>query len=413
VVRLPRALYVLPAALGLSGCLLFTDPVNKAPVVTFDQQLSSVYVGDSVDLTVHVADEDDPSALHVRWAEFPIEDNQGCEVITAAKWNDSRYVMTPYQSVGAPYDFSPTEPTVTCLCAQAVDHHGASGQGCLRITSEIPTPVASITDFGGKAIPAQAPKCARMQLSALTSRFVASDTIKFVWTLDYAGTDPRGSQIPLTDCPGTAPSKPGAYRCFTAIAPGVYTIGLYITDTPPAGTAASASSDKTSETVQTVVRIGEDAPACIQQASPDPSARLILLGRGTGPDGTYEARTFSVTSVGDDCEPYPPRTDAGVAQQLAFIWSVMDGTQGKTDWQPQANSSTPNAFTVDHQNFPNARPGDTIGVRVEVRDTPTQALYSTVGPACADASTTVCCGAGGCSSSSCVRWTTWTVQFQP
>lgn len=395
----------------MSGCLLFEGPVNKAPVVTLTPDPpATVYRGEPTTFWVSVADEDSPGNLYVRWGEFPISESGGCDWITPATWKDSSYVRADQQSVAAPYDFEPNGLAPLCLCAMAVDHQGASGQKCLRIQPTSRAPQANITDLAGKPIPAQVPKCAPIQLSALTSRTTEGDTVAYDWRVDYAGTDPKGSKVNLAPCPSaTTQVKQGATQCFTAAAIGTYTVTLTITATAP-GTSSGTTSQPARITLSTL----DDTPACIQQASPDLSARLIYLARGSGPDSSYESRTFQVSSVGDDCEPYPIRTDAGVPQQLVFIWSVMDGTRGKTDWEPQTVSSTPNEFTVDHQNFPNARPGDTIGVRVEIRDTPTQALFSTVGPACKDPSTALCCGPSACSAANtCVRWTTWTVNFQP
>ena len=95
-----------------------------------------------------------------------------------------------------------------------------------------------------------------------------------------------------------------------------------------------------------------------------------------------------------------------------FVWSVLDSTRASATWTYQTNTS--DAFTISQAQFPNARPGDTIRVRVEVRDTAVQKLYQAGGSVCAQDTVDICCGSAACGTpNDCVRWTSWTVQFQP
>jgi hypothetical protein len=399
VVRLLRACFVIALALGPSGCLLFTDPINEAPKVKIQEHPDPVYRGFDTDFYVQVSDDQSPPPSYVRWSEFTNEDEEGCTWVTLAEWTK---LLEPPQLISsdAPYSLNTSARHVTCLCAQAVDQEGAAGQDCARIEPLTKPPEAGITALPGSSVAGPQPKCSQIQLSAAGSKFVEADDIQFKWTLEYAGQDPAGNQSQLVDCPGLTPPKPYAYQCFYAAAPGVYTVTLTITDTP-LGMAGA-----TSEPASLGITILEDTPACLEQTSPVMTAKWIVLEK-------YASRTFTVDSVKDDCEPFPPRRDTPTLQESMFVWYVLDGTTGQTDWRVQPNPANSNSFTIDQQSFPNARPGDTIGLRVEIRDTPAQLLYQTAGPLCSDA-TAVCCGAGGCTGTNdCIRWTTWTVEFRP
>jgi hypothetical protein len=145
-------------------------------------------------------------------------------------------------------------------------------------------------------------------------------------------------------------------------------------------------------------------------------SQRVLLSRNADLGGAYQSRTFSVLGVADDCNPYPPIPLSGGTTSTApqFVWWVLDSTRPSPSWIQQVNATT--SFTVSQAMFPNARPGDTIGLRVEVRDEAVQASLAH-GPVCPinppDTSPAVCCGDACGKPNDCVRWTTWTVQFQP
>jgi hypothetical protein len=402
VVRLPpRALFVIALALGSSGCLLFTDPINEAPKVKIQPHPDPVYRGTPTEFYAQVSDDQSPLPSDVRWQEFTREDEEGCTWVTAAEWAKLPE-PPPFVSSDAPFGLNTSARRVTCLCVQVFDQQRASGQDCARITPLPKPPEAKITTVSGVAISTQQPKCSQIQLSAAQSVFVEADDIEFKWTLDYAGPDPAGKQTQLVDCPNPKPQR-HEYQCFYAAVPGVYTVTLTVTDTPQGMDSA------TSAPASFAITIREDVPACLEQTSPLMTAKLILLR-----SSSVDSRTFTVDTVKDDCEPYPPRRDTPTLQESTFVWSVLDGTTGQTTWRVQPNPANSNAFTIDQQSFPNARPGDTIGLRVEIRDTPAQLLYQTAGPLCKDPTTAICCGASGCTGANdCVRWTTWTVQFLP
>jgi hypothetical protein len=395
------------AALGWSGCLLFTDPVNQAPVVTLSPELDKVPRGQATDFTAKVVDEDGLAITTVRWAEFGVMQD-GCAWISSASWTDRPVAGPTEVARDAPFHFTPKNTSVTCLCAQASDGYGAAGQACRRLVVTTPPPRIVVTDLDGKPVNGMLPKCSQVQLSAAQSTGQPSDDLKFSWSLDYTGTDPNGKLVKLTDCPGRTPPTPGAYQCFYSAAPGEYVVTLVVTDVPPAG-----GGDTATASVALAFSIADDTPAWIQTAAPDIDAGWIVLARNAALGGQYQSRTFTVATVADDCEPFPPRRDAPTQPPPTFIWSVMDGTQGKTTWEVRATGQQ-NSFVIDQDNFRGARPGDTIGLRVEVRDTLAQQVYATQGLACPQSMDLCCGGSDPCPATNAqVRWTTWTVQFEP
>ena len=260
---------------------------------------------------------------------------------------------------------------------------------------------ASIPSFAsGKS----RPLCSQIHLSAAGSTIPPGDTPTFTWSMDYEGNDSSGK---FSDCPGVTTDK-DRHRCFSASATGTYTVTLSIEDTYTSNGNPSTSK---SLPAQFVVHVVADAPACLQRTEPDIFARTILLSRSSDLGSSYQSRTFVVDSVDDDCQPFPRTSTSQIPAQL--VWSIFDGTSASPQWVYPVTSS--NSFVISQSMFPNARPGDTVKLRVEVRDTPTQNNYRDPTyqiPLCAGDLDT-CCSGGTCGSSACVRWTTWTVQFQP
>jgi hypothetical protein len=337
------------------------------------------------------------------WKEFNAK-NLGCGWITTSDWAG---VPTTPPGNGASYLFQPASPNTVCVCLRATDHNGASSFKCLALTPSNPPPAATIVDV---SIPSFAsgksrPLCSQVHLSAEESKVPLGDTPTFTWSMDYEGSDSSGK---LTECTGVTTDK-DRHRCFSASAPGTYTVTLSIHDTFPSNGNSSTSD---SVPVQFVVNVAADAPACLQQTEPDIFAQTILLSRSSDLGISYQSRTFVVDSVDDDCQPYP-RTSASQTP-AQFMWSILDGTSASPQWVYQTTSA--NSFVLSQSRFPNARPGDTVKLRVEVRDAPTQTLYlqnpkyqSQFCPGDPD----TCCDGGVCGVAACVRWTTWTVQFQP
>ncbi len=392
---------VLAAALGVSGCLLFADPINKAPTVTIKTQATVIYRNSSVDFTATVSDDKDPpAALQLRWSVFPAKEN-ACKWVTAAQFLPG-IAATP---IDEPYSFEPTTLDITCVCAEVTDRSGATGSACYPpIKPVIPTPV--IVDESGALSGQARPRCSQIHLFAENTDYPSGDPLQTSWTIEYSGSDPTGSSVQLSACDGVTTNK-AAHRCFSASLLGTYKVSVAIVNSADPTAPASNTSDAF------VIPVNVDTPPCIRRTEPDVYAQRILLSGGADLGGSYQSRTFKATSVDDDCEPYP--MVSGSIGQTQFVWSVLDSTgSAAASWARQTDASE--SFTVSQANFPNARPGDTIEVRLEVRDTPVQATYDRgkgTYSVCPD-STEFCCGTSDCTgANACVRWTTWTVQFQP
>ena len=409
--RSPRAYLAFTTALGLSGCLLFTDPINKAPVVKITEPSISdpVIRGKTVGYMATVQDEDSLATLFIDWAEFyPSNQNQqGCGWVTPGTWASQE---TKSLAPDVPHQFAAQSLAGFCMCARVTDHNGATGQDCRWITPVNSAPSATIVDVSGdpSGLPRR-PLCSLVHLSAESSTFFDGD--KFDWTIKYTGADAAGKSVLLSECDGVTEDKSSLHRCFYAVGPGtdtgLYTVTLTITDSGTA-TPVSATFD---------IPVEKDTPPCLQQTQPDVYARRILLSRNADLVGAYQSRTFSVLSVADDCNPFPsvPLPGGKASAPPQFVWWVLDSTQASPSWIQQVNTTS--SFPVSQDQFPNARPGDTIGVRVEVRDKAVQDLYKSGGQVCSinppDTSPAICCGDACGTPNDCVRWTTWTVQFQP
>jgi hypothetical protein len=400
--RLPRASLAFFAALGLSGCLLFTDPINKAPVVTITQVTDPVVRGIPAYFTATVTDDKDSQAsMTITWAWFNPK-LQGCEWITASAWSQGQEPLPLASS--ATYSFTADSLDAVCICAQATDHNGAMGVGCS--TPITPGNLAQIIDVSGAPSgPPQRPLCSQVHLSAEGSTFLPGD--QFNWSIKYTGDDPTGKSVQLSPCAGVVAAKADLHRCFYAGSKGTATAGDYTVTFSITDSVVQNGSTATFD-----IPVAADTPPCLQRTDPDDLAQLILVSSSPGLDGTYQSRLLTVMSVKDDCEPFPQAT-ASTMPETQFVWSVFDATQAKPSWVRQTNTS--NIFRVSQDVFLNARPGDSVRVRAEVRDSAVQQFYQSGGTVCSMVTTDRCCGNNiPCGKpDDCVRWTTWTVQFLP
>jgi hypothetical protein len=279
--------------------------------------------------------------------------------------------------------------------------------GCsTAITPGNAAPVARIVDVAGDPSGQLRPLCSAMHLSAEGSDFLDGD--QFNWSIQYTGSDASAKQPQLAPCDGIVAKQAAEHVCFYAGSPGDYKVTLTIIDTYVVN---GSSTTQSSTPTMFDIPVDVDRPPCLQRTDPDVNAQYVLLSRSTDLGGSYQSRTFKVLSVADDCEPYPLPAGS-INQPTQFVWSVLDSTTASATWTYQTNTS--DALTISQAQFPNARPGDTIRVRVEVRDSTVQTHYRETGPPCAQDTVDICCGSTACGTpNACVRWTTWTVQFQP
>lgn len=393
--RSSSAYLAVSALVGLSGCLLYTDPINEAPKVTISGP-ETVDRGQPAEYWITTL-EDEDDLTTVEWAAIRAV-NQGCSAITNADWPFAIETKGPLDR-DAPFAFEPPTLDVMCICARATDSHGAVGfsSPCVRLVPSNATPKAKIDDVEGLASGASRPLCSTIHLSADKSEFPTSknDQVDFKWS----ATDPGGASIQTGDCGGVADGVKVQHFCFYAGVPGTYTVTLSITDTP---LFSGGGGPLTSAPVTFVAQVAADRPAYLRRTAPEWDAQVIVLSSSAD-----DSRTFEVTSVDDDCEPIP----APVGKKEARLrWSIWDGTQLNPKWDYQASSSK--TFAISRARFPNALPGDTVKIRVEVRDTAADNLYQTPGYSPCPEQTDICCEGGDCTAAPPpVRWTTWTVLF--
>ena len=376
--------------------------------MTINPHTDPVVRGKTTQFTATVTDDKDSQAsLNVDWGEFRPDVFGRCDWITAAAWGSPLKSRTLANFV--PYEFVADSLDTACLCARSTDHNGAIGVGCQGpFTPVNPPPEATIVDVAGILSGQPRPLCSKVHLSAEGSDFPQGDKIDFIWSIQNSASDPAAELPQLAVCTDTVTGNPDQHRCFTAKSQGAYTVTLVIKDT---FSVNGGSDSATSAPATFEIFILGDTPPCLRRTDPDVYAQRILLSRSSDLGGTYESRTFKVLNVDDDCEPYP--LTAGATNAPAkFVWSVLDATKASRTWTYQTNTS--DAYTVSQAQFPNARPGDTVKLRVEVRDTPVQQFYQAGGQVCSMDTADFCCGSVACGGANdCLRWTTWTVQFQP
>ena len=335
--------------------------------------------------------------------------NEGCSSITNADWKDAIETSPPLdRNVG--YRFAPDALDVVCICARATDSHGAVGfsSPCLTLVPGNAKPVARIVDVektrlrsGATALFDDPPVGGDLDFPDEQ----ANRRHRFQLEIGYSGTDPSGANVHLGDCSGVG-QRQGANTCFYAGVPGTYTVTLSITDTPR---VAVGGDPLTSDPVSFVAKVAADRPAWLRRTNPEWDAQIVVLSRRSDLGGSYESRTFEVTSVDDDCEPIP--APAG-KKEARLLWSIWGADKSNPKWEYQATSSK--SLEVNQTRFPDALPGDIVKIRVEVLDAAADNLYKTPGYSPCLAEVDICCEAGDCAGDKPpVRWTTWKVLFQP
>jgi len=348
-------------------------------------------------------DQDRPETLYLSWLVAPATDGR-CDSLSKA---DFRPEKTDLQASSATYAYQPVSLDPMCVCAQVADHQGAKAHDCRLLKAVNQTPVAVLKDTLGISSGVARPLYSHLKFSAADSKDPEGDPLQYDWKLTYTGPDPGAQVAAFTSCPGpalvSATATAGKERCFDAKVSGTYLVQLRVADSvTDGGKTATSWSDWTTFSVP----VNPDTPPCIQRTSPEARAQRILLSRSLDLGGLYESRLFQVLSVADDGEPYP----VGEGMKSArMIWYVYDSTQANPTWVRQTAEGP--QFEVSQTRFPTAKPGDTVRIRLEVRDSLVDAKYTDwICPPTED----YCCAPDSCTgTSACLRWTTWTVQFQP
>jgi hypothetical protein len=346
-------------------------------------------------------DQDAPSSLRLTWIAIPTKDGQ-CDAVGKSEFRSGSFRGT---SATEDYDYTATTLDPTCVCVEVKDHQGATAQDCILLQAKNRPPVVVLEDVlkipSGKVRPLHS----TIRLTAAASNDPESDPLQYAWTLNYSGADPAGKAVQMGACADASLSGEPLVRCFKATAPGTYEVTLQVADTVNRN---GEPDTNWTPPVKFSVPVDIDRPPCIERTFPDSRAQRILLSRSSDLGGLYENRIFQVLSVADDGEPFP--APLGTRRNPAkLIWYIYDSTQPNPTWVRQTSES--DQLVVSQSRFPNARPGDTVRIRLEVRDAVVEANYRDwICPQDQD----FCCAPGTCvDADACLRWTTWTVQFQP
>lgn len=406
VVRRPLLLLAF-GALGLPACLLYTDPINDPPSVKVTVRLSDTdaHRNQAVTAVADVHDaQDDVTTLRLSWATIAAKgDSDGCGWVNATEWNN-----VPSQAGNADhtFTFTPTSLNPVCLCARVLDAQGAASVDCAPLRPVNHKPIAVLEDVTGVASGQTRPLYSQVHLTAGSSSDLDGDDLRFTWSQQF----PAG--VKTSECADPLPAgQHDRHLCFVAEIPGDYTVTVTVTDRPD---GQPDTQHALSDSAVFKIRANEDAPPCLQSTDPDLHAKRIVLSRTSELGGKYESRTFTVNSASDDGEPYP-QVAGSTRVPAHFVWYAKDPTAATPKWQQRIENSP--SLTISQADFPRALPGDTVQLRVEARDTQVEAAYKNHlynqlnhGGLPCDINDEMCCTDAACS---CVRWTTWTVQFQP
>ncbi|HSZ81132.1 MAG TPA: hypothetical protein VLA14_02565 [Polyangia bacterium] len=215
--------------------------------------------------------------------------------------------------------------------------------------------------------------------SALSTGGDAMNPLQPLWMpLNRDGA--QGSAAMLKDCVD-APSPD--VQCFTADAQGTYAVQVTV------------MNDTTSAPATLTLEVLPDEPPCIGLTTPPVTAPIVSAVASAG-------MTFTVATVDDDLDSFPPTTsDDPTAQALFgvphFQWFLERGTSGF-----QTSLVDSNSFVIDPGMF---EVGEQIRVRLEIADDDTTRSALEF-KACTDDTCFT-----GAQSDGCFQRVTWTVNF--
>jgi hypothetical protein len=369
-----KRLAVLAAVLALPGCYL--EPINQRPSVSIRQLTNgTIYRGADVQLEA-VADDPDGDAIVVKWRAFlctsGVDPTPDCDPLPFSSGNQLDYDFTvqPTRADGT----TPVQAVRVLLDAN--DDRGAEARPeqelVIAVGDEAPELTlrkVSVHDFVVGA---------HVQLFAdVTDPDDSPAAVTLGWTVFSPMSQPASTLTPLPP-PTAQPDHRGEGKSFLPEGTGDWDVRVTATD--ELGSAAVADFD---------LVIVDDEPPCIAVEEPlaDGSATLPL----------YQPTTFSVPSVTDDLDSYPPvlgDPDTGAAQ---FSWSLQ--TNGGVR-APLA--VTGDSVALDPADF---AAGDILELRVEVNDRqPRAASFA----ACQDAPT---CSFNA-ADPTCTQRQTWHMEVQ-
>jgi hypothetical protein len=372
-----------------AGCLLFTDPVNTAPIVSISTQDDPNNLVRSK-TTYFTADAFDPdqSADSLRFDWY-----QG-------KTCDSAFAGPPASlpTLGhSPFPFRPTELGTGCIAVVVTDSRGATATATLNYTVVDQAPIAVITipqatgqpaSVAGQSYPLAL--YSQITLSGADSHDPEEDLklLTLIWSV-YADS----TQILLPGCPDI--SK-GPYVCtFATTNPGSYRVKLVVSDSSGLQDTAEQAIEVADDQLPDIII---DSAEPLPPTSPNESPLLLLANLDNA---------FTINRVEDDGDPYPSSDPLNPepASPAGFVWFFRLDQAGQLFQRWIGGGPT---FTIPANMF---KPQQTVQVRAEYHDRVTACQPKTPGCnavfAACDPNATICY-----SSNFRAQWVTWTVTFR-
>lgn len=328
-----------------AGC--FTNPINRAPVITQINQVgNSTPKGQPATFT---AIGSDPDQDQLTWT-WTARQGDCPDAQDPGTWPHDTMAGEP----SAPATFVVSDESFTksekyCVWAFATDRYGAVGAENLRVVPGDNAPVATMLMVvdPGKADPPPGPAFpaySTFQFTAVASD-LDGDSLSYTWRLDQ---QPIGSTVTFIPCAGQSSfDADEKLRCFTADLPGTYSVSLSVSD---GRLTANASSQP--------LTVLADAPPCIDATTPMFAVDPTVNAKALTSQGYYVDQKIRVDSVYDDGNPYPQLPGR---ERPHFTWFL--GTN---------DTGLHYVDNVDYQELPlsksDYRQGDYVNARLEVSD---------------------------------------------
>jgi hypothetical protein len=371
-------------ASGTAGCLLFTDPINTAPVVEISPGGSEV-----------------PKFVRSKEAEFMAiasDPDQGADSLTfdwyRAKTCDRVLDGLPTNATPG-MTFQPAELGPGCVGVKVTDKHGATASATQRydVVDLAPVAVLRISPAAGQPTPIAGQPYAialfsEITLSGSESYDPDDDKPTPIWHV-YSADD---KEVLVPGCPD---NSKGPYVCtFTTATPGTYSVQLTVNN----GDLKNVAEQFIQVAEDQLPNIVLDSAQPLPPTSPNDPPLLLFADL---------ANTFTINRVEDDGDPYPRTNplDPNATSPAGFVWFWR---YYPTDASFQRVILSGPTFTIPAK-LDLAQP--TIQVRVEYHDRVTACQPRTSGCdaafAACDVNATICYG-----PNRRIQWVTWTVTFR-
>jgi hypothetical protein len=315
----PLRILALCLCAVFTGCILYSDPINREPEISGIKVTPSNYETYTRRLPVSfeaTVSDDGDRALATTW------------------WVATGLCKSPWPASDRPLPQNQYVPTVLgphCVRVEVVDQHGAAASAttAFEVTNFAPTAQIAMTT----PLPSTAayPLFSEFVFEPRVSDLDSTAKPKHRWRV----IGPDGQQRAIAPCPG-----PAEMLCFTGETTGEYRITLDATDAEN-GQASPA---------EMLLQVAEDAPPCIVDQQP------TLLDVVRDPN---TALTLSF-AVADDGDPLPARSAR--PSMAAITWRFRRTGRAAFDRLVGAGERF---LTLPAGAF---IPGDDIELRVDIAD---------------------------------------------